>query len=197
MATSTLAVPRRVVARTVIAMAALLVMALPGPAGAGQISHDQYRFEFDVVESQFCGDMTFRIEGVYRGTFREMVKGDQHFYFMENIHGRREFTNLDTGLTVTSVSNWLNKDQRVIDNGDGTLTIYNSYTGHESLVGPEGRKPDTAAGSNSNVFVVDHAGTVSDPSDDVLISEEVVGFNGTGAGGDGCEIFRDLTSIQP
>lgn len=198
MVTHKLSVSRhRVVAWTMIALTALLLsgLAKPGSASAAApISHDQFSFEFAFVDDQFCGDLNMRVEGDVRGTATVKVKDGQLIYFMENTHLRHSYTNLDTGKTATDVSNRLSKDQRVTDNGDGTLTIHADYIGHESLVGPDGGRPTTLAGRTSFVFVVDYAGTLLDPSDDVLISEDIVGSTGTGMDGDFCEIVREATA---
>ena len=44
-------------------------------------------------------------------------------YFTGTVHGWSSWTNTANGETLTQVYNFVDKDQKVVDNGDGTLTI--------------------------------------------------------------------------
>jgi hypothetical protein len=48
------------------------------------------------------------------------------------------FTDLATGKSFTNVLNIVNKDLKVTDNGDGTLTIVAMTTGSIKNYGPDG-----------------------------------------------------------
>ena len=59
-------------------------------------------------------------------------------YFFEHISATTTFTNRANGKTVTIEGTGINKDLRVTDNGDGTLTILNLRTGNDVYYGPDG-----------------------------------------------------------
>jgi hypothetical protein len=89
-------------------------------------------------------------------------------------------------LTVTEVVKGVGKDLRVTDNGDGTLTILQMSTGNATLYGPDGTAIGRNPGQVRFEFVVDHGGTPTDPSDDVLLKERLV-KGSTGRSDDFCE----------
>ena len=73
--------------------------------------------------------------------------------------------------TFTVVVTGQQKDLRVTDNGDGTLTILVLGAGRFSAYGPDGTLLLLDAGTFRFSFVVDHGGTPTDPFDD----EEIEG----------------------
>ncbi len=166
-----------------------------GPAAAAPIEHDTYTNEFEFSVANFCGDMPVRIYGDFHGTFTIVAKGRDHLpHFKLSFHGVHVYTNLATGLALTSLVNTIDKEQSVTDNGDGTLTIRSSYTGHDALYGPDGERVGFLAGTTRSVLVVNHAGTPFDPSDDLLLSQEVVGEHGNIPDAEFCDIFREATA---
>jgi hypothetical protein len=98
------------------------------------------------------------------------------------------FTNLaNPANTVTSVERAIRKDLRVTDNGDGTLTILELSTGFATLYGPDGKAIGRNPGQVRFEFVVDHAGTPTDPSDDVFVEDHGLVKGSTGRSDDFCE----------
>jgi hypothetical protein len=59
----------------------------------------------------------------------------------------------------------------VTDNGDGTLTILVLSTGNIAVFGPDGKALTRNPGQVRLSFDVDHAGTPTDPTDDVNIED--------------------------
>ncbi|HSV39406.1 MAG TPA: hypothetical protein VLI04_11665 [Nocardioidaceae bacterium] len=174
---------------------AIAISAGLGPAAAAPFVHDQFDVEFDFVTETFCGDMSVRVEGDFQGTFTIMQKGREHLpHFQQNLHGTHRWTNLATGLAMTDVLNTIAKDQSVTDNGDGTITVRAAYTGHDALYGPDGRRIDQFGGTTWSVIILDHGGTLVDPDDDVLLSEEIVSDHGNGPDMDFCQAFVDATT---
>jgi len=117
--------------------------------------------------------------------------GERLVYFAANVHGTRTFTNLATGKAYTNVYNFTDRDMKVTDNGDGTLTITISNVGTNKWYGADGRLLLVVAGHFSFQIMVDHGGTPGDPSDDVEIEDSFtivkdVGIDQT-AGRDFCE----------
>ena len=96
------------------------------------------------------------------------------------------FTNRANGKTVTLTVVRVNKDLRVTDNGDGTLTILALATGNDVFYGPDGKAIGRNPGQIRVEILVDHSGTPTDPSDDVFLAEELV-KGSTGRSDDFCE----------
>ena len=90
------------------------------------------------------------------------------------------YTNLDNGNTVTEVGNFVDKDLRVTDNGDGTLTILVLSTGNIAVYGPDGKALARNPGQIRFELLIDHGGTPRDPSDNVSLEflGEVKGSTG-------------------
>ena len=95
-------------------------------------------------------------------------------------------TNRANDESVTVVSKVLNKDLKVTDNGDGTLTVLFMATGNDVIYGPDGKAIARNPGQIRIEFLIDHNGTPVDPFDDAVISEEVV-KESTGRSDDFCE----------
>jgi hypothetical protein len=81
---------------------------------------------------------------------------------------------------VTSFATIRDKDQRVTDNGDGTLTILVLATGNAVLYGEEGEAIARNPGQIRYELLIDHGGTPNDPSDDEFVEflGEVKGSTG-------------------
>ena len=135
----------------------------------------------------FCGEEGLTVQSVTHvvGRFRVTSHGpDQLLYFAANLNVTQVLTNGDN--TVTSRSNFIDKDVRVTDNGDGTLTILILSTGNAVLYGPDGKAIARNPGQVRSELVVDHGGTPTDPEDDVEISFELV-KESTGRTDDFCD----------
>jgi hypothetical protein len=77
---------------------------------------------------------------------------------------------LANGRSYTFVETVINKDLKVTDNGDGTLTILALSTGNVVLYGEDGKAIARNPGQVRFEVLIEHGGTPSDPSDDELIS---------------------------
>ena len=79
-------------------------------------------------------------------------------------HANVRFTNVLTNVandnTATSVGKVVDKDLRVTDNGDGTLTILVLTTGPAAAYGPDGKAIARNPGQARFELLVDHGGTV-------------------------------------
>jgi hypothetical protein len=145
------------------------------PASAAPLDHQQFHDVSSEVVEEFCGDLTVRIDNDIRGTLVVKVQGpDGLVFFLESLHGIVSFTNLATGKSFTNVFNVVNKDLKVTDNGDGTLTIVAMTAGSVKNFGPDGELLFISGGQIRFEALIDHAGTPTDPDDDVLIEETVV-----------------------
>jgi hypothetical protein len=99
---------------------------------------------------------------------------DGLIYFADRVRLTDSWTNLANDQTFTVVVNGQQKDLRVTDNGDGTLTILVLGAGRQSAYGPDGSRLFLDAGTFRFELLVDHGGTPTDPFDDVLL--EFLGF---------------------
>ena len=102
-----------------------------------------------------------------------------------------------TNRTFTEVDNFIVKDQRVTDNGDGTLTILIKATGSVKFYGPDGKLLFNDPGRTQFEILVDNGGTPQNPEDDVFLEELGIVKGSTGrndtAGRDFCEDFLEFT----
>jgi hypothetical protein len=120
-------------------------------------------------------------------TFSAKTHGDGLVYFADHLSVAATGTNVDNDQFATSRERFINKDLKVTDNGDGTLTVLLISTGNATIYDASGRAIGRNPGQTRTEFLVDHGGTPEDPADDVLISEEVV-KDSTGRSDDFCEV---------
>jgi hypothetical protein len=124
------------------------------------------------VAEDFCGDLLVRIDEETRGSFLFNAHGpDGLAYGAEKIHHTISFTNLANDQTFTQIDNFVQKDLKVTDNGDGTLTILVLAAGSSKVYGPDGRLLFRDPGQTRFAILIDHAGTPADPSDDVFLED--------------------------
>lgn len=173
---------KRLASSTVLAIS----LALPGAGVAAaappfrEVFHDQFSF----AVPNFCGDLPVRIDVDFRGSVTVGTRGaNQLAYFKFEVHGSISWTNEATNKTMTSYQNYIDKDLKVIDNGDGTLTIIGMATGGDRLVGPDGKLLLRDPGQIRYELLIDHMGTPGDPFDDELIANLGIIFGSTGLNG--------------
>lgn len=147
----------------------------------------------------FCGVARARIEVDIRAHFMINLHGPEGLpYFKENFHGAFSYTNLATGKTMSETVRVLDKDLKVTNNGDGTLTIVILATGSHKVYGSDGKLFLSDPGQIRFAILVDHGGTPSDPTDDEFIADLGIIKESTGRndleGRDFCDDFRLLTT---
>jgi hypothetical protein len=152
----------------ILALGATAAAVLAVAASAEPLVNERFHDEGTFVNPDFCGagltvDGTFVVDG----RLLAVAHGpDGLAYFLEHIDATVTFTNRANGKTVTLTSRVVNKDLKVTDNGDGTLTILILATGNDVLYGPDGNAIGRNPGQIRFEILVDHGGTPSDPSDD-------------------------------
>jgi hypothetical protein len=163
--------------------------ALAAPASAQPLLKERFHDEGTFVDDDFCGvgltvDGTFVVDGklvvVPHGP-------DGLAYFLEHVDANVVFTNRANGKAVTLTNRVVNHDLRVTDNGDGTLTILVLATGNEVLYGADGKAIGRNPGQIRFEVLVDHAGTPTDPFDDVFLADLGIVKGSTGRSDDFCE----------
>ncbi|MCY4724834.1 hypothetical protein NYO98_00970 [Nocardioides sp. STR2] len=151
----------------------------------------------EVAEFDFplCGIDT-HVRLTEQGTLTVRSRGEDGIaYFAERLERDAYNTNLETGLTVHVSQRIRPRDQRVVDNGDGTLTIHWQATLTQTDYAPDGSVAFRTAGRQTGIIVVEDGGTPSDPDDDEVISEEysdLYGHDGR-EGTDFCEWYAAVT----
>jgi hypothetical protein len=179
-----MAIGRRLLATGAVAAAVSLALpALPAAAAPPDRGHVLVEI-IDVDETttlqNFCGieGLTVTQHDVFSGREAFTFRGpDAIPYFTGTVHGVTTFTEPD-GTTVTIRSSGVNKDQRIVDNGDGTWTITAMGAGGFRVVGPNATLRDP--GMLQFGVVIDPNGTPQDPDDDDVVAELGVVRESTG-----------------
>jgi hypothetical protein len=172
----------------VLAVSASVAAAFAAPAGAGPPLRETIHDEFEFVDPNFCdAGLEVEVSVVLDIRVHAVAHGrDRLVYFLQHGTENDVFTNPANGKSVTSFSRVIEKDQRVTDNGDGTLTILIKATGNAVVYGTNGKAIARNPGQVRLELLVDHGGTPNDPDDDVVLAEEIV-KGSTGRSDDFCE----------
>ena len=172
----------------ILVLVAAAAAMLAAAAGAGPPFRETIHDEFEFVDENFCDAglaveiavvLDIRVQAVAHGS-------DGLFYFL--LHGTETdvLTNLENGRSLRAFSLVIEKDLRVTDNGDGTLTVLILATGNGVLYGENGKAIARNPGQIRIELLIDHGGTPNDPFDDEVLSEELV-KGSTGRSDDFCE----------
>ena len=171
----------RRIARVLTLLAIVLVVTAPSIAQAKPLERGHFRDSTSEVVEDFCGDLTVRIDEEVHGSFLLNPHGpDGLVYGSERIHLTVSFTNVANDKSFTIVENFMAKDLKVTDNGDGTLTILVLAAGSSKVYGPDGKLLFNDPGQTRVELLIDHAGTPADPTDDEFLEflGEVKGSTG-------------------
>ena len=122
----------------------------------------------------FCGGLTgvplhVEIDGYF--SIKQHGPNAPASYFADRFRSTLVYTNPQTELTYTVVRVRQTKDLRLVDNGDGTLTLTGLTTGSLWAYGPDGELLGRQNGLTRETFLVDTMGT-PDPIDDVLTRQD-------------------------
>jgi hypothetical protein len=179
-------------------LAVAVSMTTAALAAAQPIEQEHVHDSGSEIIEEFCGDLTVRHDFEVDVYFSGKPHGrDGLIYFADRVRATDSWTNLANDKTFTVTFAGQQKDQRVTDNGDGTLTILVLVAGRSFAYGPDGtRFLSLDAGTFRFQFVVDHGGTPTDPDDDEEIegSFELVKEAGRAdtAGRDFCEDIHEF-----
>jgi hypothetical protein len=173
----------------ILLLGAIAAAMLAAAATAAPPFKERFHDEGTFVIEDFCGVPDLTVDGAFvaDGSLLVVPHGPAGLlHFLEHVTATSVLTNRANGETVTVSSRAINHDLRVTDNGDGTLTILFSATGNDVIYGADGKAIGRNPGQIRLEFVVDHGGTPTDPSDDVLLAQEIV-KESTGRTDDFCE----------
>jgi hypothetical protein len=175
---------------TILALGAIAAVMLAAAASAGQIFRETFHEEDTLVLNDFCDvpGLTVELAFVLDGTVHAVPHGpDGLAYFGGHSVRTDVYTNLANDKSFTAVTNSIEKDLRVTDNGDGTLTILVLSTGNAVLYGEDGKAIARNPGQIRFEILIDHGGTPTDPSDDEFLAFLGVVKGSTGRSDDFCE----------
>ena len=134
-----------------------------------------------VAEPRFCaGVVNFPVlhEWDAKGSFLLVRRGDGFAYAATRIRATDVWTNTVNGKAFTVTIAGQERDQKIIDNGDGTLTIEAAFTGIQKVYGPDGARLFMDTGITKVEILLDNNGTPANPFDDEFISFEVMANTG-------------------
>ena len=167
--------------RALISLAAAAVLPIIAAPTAAQAGPPQEQVHYSDVDDvllpdpsdpggSFCGGLTnvplhVEIDGYF--SIKSHGPHAPAPYFADRFRSTLVYTNPETGLTYTVVRIRQSKDQRIVDNGDGTLTLIGLNSGSLFAYGPDGQLLGRQNGLKRETFLVDTLGT-PDPNDDVL-----------------------------
>ena len=141
------------------------------PATAKPIDKGHFNdvFTSDVYN---CDGTQAQDSGHVSGNFVFNQRGSSPFpYYRESVHGTVVTTNLETGGTYTNVFTANSKDQTIVRNGDGTITITVFASGGSRFYDTDGNFVLKDPGEVRFAFDIDYNGTPGDPSDDIEVPD--------------------------
>ena len=104
------------------------------------------------------------------GNFLFNQRGSSPFpYYRESVRGTVVTTNLETGGTYTQIFTGNSRDHKIVDNGDGTITITLFASGGARYYDSDGTLVLKDPGQNRFAFDIDYNGTPGNPNDDVEV----------------------------
>jgi hypothetical protein len=180
---------RRLRLAALLAFCATALALVAGTASAKQILRESFHDEGTFVIENFCGVPGLIVEDMFvaDGSVRAVPHGPNGLaYFLEHVTATDVFANVANGKAVTQVVKATEKDLKVTDNGDGTLTILVLATGNAVLYGPDGKAIARDPGQIRGEILVDHGGTPTDPFDDEFIAFLGIVKGSTGRSDDFC-----------
>lgn len=153
-------------------MALALTTAAAAQADRPQVNH--FRGSGSHIEQELgaCMDLDFPLlhETEFNAVLTDHVRRGIYYFRLVAVN-RSVYTNMETGASLTGHSSVHERDQRIVDNGDGTLTVTFRTSGRESFHTQAGALIGIRIVRQTVEVVLDHAGTPDDPSDDEVISE--------------------------
>jgi hypothetical protein len=174
----------------VLAGGAAAAVILAATASATVIFDETFHFEDTTLEEDFCDISGLTVEFAIVRDVR--VKAVPHgrdglAYFNAHVEETSTATNVENGNSTTLVLRFVDKDLRVTDNGDGTLTILIMTVGNRVLYDEDGNVLARDPGQERIEILVDHGGTPADPSNDEFLEFLGVAKEPTGRNADFCE----------
>ena len=148
----------------IVALGATAAVVLAATASGGQVFRETIHDEGTIVLDEICDvpGLTVELAFVVDLSVHVVPHGpDGLAYFLQHGTVSEMFTSLANGKSVTSVSNVIEKDLRVTDNGDGTQTVLILATGNAVLYGDDGKAIARNPGQVRFEIFIDEAGDIT------------------------------------
>lgn len=171
-------------------------------AAALDKGHERFVGTSDVFDCDGDGPGTVyaRDDFDFRVNYLRNVRGPSAIpLYQENVRGTIVTTNVATGGTFRTEFAGMSKDQSIVDNGDGTVTITVYAAGGERRYDQYGRLVLKDPGTIRFAFDIDYNSTPGNVDDDTEVEgsfrivRESTGLNET-AGRDFCEDLVEFTT---
>ena len=123
----------------ILALGATAAVMLAAAASGGQVFRETIHVQGTDTLIDFCEEqgMDVGLEFVMDIGVHVVPHGDGFEYFLQ--HGTRTEVLTFEGTSLTSTAKVIEKDMRVTDNGDGTVTVLILATGNSVLYGEDGK----------------------------------------------------------
>jgi hypothetical protein len=134
------------------------------------VEHDRFEY-FDQFQFESCGVVIDYEQG---GRIWEMIGAigpDGLAVVHFRLNGYQAYTNTDTGRSMTLTATLAWRDIRVIDNGDGTVTITSQNSLNNRVRDDEGRLISRFTGMFMTQAIIDLNGTPQDLDDDIFVAD--------------------------
>ena len=156
-----------VLAATIAVVAAAAVTTVPANATV----FDKEHFHDSSVSDPYDCDGTPAVDSNEVDIhITAVLRGSSPFpAFREHFSGTAVTTNLDTGGTFTNVFALNSMDQKITDNGDGTITITDQASGSSRFYDQFGKFVLNDPGLLRFAFDLDYHGTPGNPDDDTEV----------------------------
>lgn len=180
---------RSLVRRAIVSgLAGLACVALvAAPAAAKVYEHVSFVDDFAFTDTNFCDSgVTLDVEGTATGSGTAVVRGDGILYYGVHVLAEAVVSNPDTGDFVRTVNRVFEKDLTIADNGDGTMTITVLATGNFTAYDSDGKAIVRDPGQVRFQVLIDHGGTLDDPTDDEFLEFLGLTKGSTGRSDDYC-----------
>ena len=157
-----------------VAAGLLLTTTLASPAYAGPVEvipwEDSYETVHLVGEEEWCDPdvVDFEVAESWEGSGIDRVTTEEDGILRFASVYKSVATYTANGKTFVVEAQGNGRDHEIVDNGDGTLTIWVKES-FKSTVWLDGEFLFHDSGINSGAILVDYNGTLSDPDDDVFL----------------------------
>ena len=162
-------------ASALLACGMLVVMIQPAAAQPVERSHEHL---VETVSEPLCGvPVVNTLDVILNNQQRLSTSG---FPLLKHtVRGRVTFTNPVTGKSIGNFFAGAIRDLTVTDNGDGTVTLRTAVSGvQEEITLSDGTVAIKDVGRIVYVDVINYHGTLTDTSDDEVLSESIESISG-------------------
>jgi hypothetical protein len=157
-----------------IAVAAVLTMAVPAPAFADPVQivpwEDSDSVVHDVGEEGWCPAevVDFEVAQSWEASGIDRIETDRNGVVSFAATFERVNTYSANGKTLREDLHGNARDHKIVDNGDGTLTIWFKNSLH-AMIWLDGEFLFHDSGLVEGAILIDYNGTLSDPENDIFL----------------------------